>query len=373
MACDCPNIIKNPYYRKDPSKGLNFLHDCKSQYMRVPCGHCPSCIATKQMYILQRFFMQSLDSYVFFSTFTYDNEHLPSLEVNGYTLHYANFKHFTDMVKRIRVSNLFGRPFSYFAVSELGSKRGRPHFHCLWFLPCYPSDNSMTPYNLEDTLYKTLFSQWKVRVSPSKSLPKYEPLFQFHQKYVAGKVYSNFDLHFVRPTLGTSTSDSVAFYVMKYLLKSSSRERKLQQALRLNLEPSEYIKVWNTIKSHSQFSKFFGYGFNPFCTSCNSRCVVPSPKVLDYIRSGIKRTPAGSPYPLFFSPYDGSSYPLAPFYQSRSVFYSFEDALPILLNSNSPICNDLSEDFYQKAKVHFQNFQNHLRESDLRGNPVLFD
>lgn len=372
MSCDCPTLIKNPYYLADPSKGLNFLHDCSSQYMRVPCGHCPSCIATKQMYLLQRFYMQSLDSYVFFSTFTYDNQHLPSLMVNGFQIRYANFKHFTDMVKRIRNGNLFSRPFSYFAVSELGSRRARPHFHCLWFLPRYSSDNDFTPYKLESILYDVLFHSWSVNVG-SKRYPIYEPLFEFHSIVRHGKVFSNFDLHFVRPVLGSAQKDSVAFYVMKYLLKSSTHERKLQQALRLNLESSEYSDIWNTVKSRSQSSLFFGYGFNPYCLECSSRCSAPSPSVLSYIKDCIKRTPKGSPYPCFFSPLDGSSYPLAPFYQGRSIFYSFKDALPILLNSNSSVIIDLDSDFFTKSKVHFDKFQKVLRDSEFHGNPILFD
>lgn len=339
--------------------------------MRVPCGYCPSCVATKQMYVLQRFYMEQLNSYVFFSTFTYDNAHLPTLEVNGYSLRYANFKHFTDMVKRIRIANLFTRPFSYYAVSELGHERGRPHFHCLWFLPRYYNDSSITPYKLEDLLYKVLFNQWKVRINTDRKRPIYEPLFEFHRKFSHGKIFTNFDLHFVRPSLGNLTCDNVAFYVMKYLMKSSTREKKLQQALRLNLPPEQYNEVWNTVKSRSQSSKFFGYGLNPYCLGCSSRCVYPSSEVLKYIKDCIHRTPSTSPYPCFFSPLDGSSYPLAPYYQSRSVFYSFKDALPFL--KNRCVLNELPSDFYQKAEVHFQQFQKRLRESELHGNPTLFD
>lgn len=366
VSCDCPTLIKNPYYKKNPSEGLNFLHDCTSLYMRVPCGHCPSCIATKQMYLLQRFYMQSMNSYVFFSTFTYDDAHLPSLEVNGFNIRYADFTHFVHMVKRLRKYNSFTRPFTYFAVSELGEKRARPHFHCLWFLPKFDSDDSSTPYFLEDLLYKVLRDSWCVNIGSNRS-PIYEPLFTFRSIVRYGKVFSNFDLHFVRPSLGTLTSDSVAFYVMKYILKSSSHERKLQQALRLNLEPSEYLDIWNKVKSRSQSSLRFGYGMNLV------NLKLPLPCVLNYIKDCIKKTPLGSPYPMFFSPLDGSSYPLSPFYQSRSIFYSFDDALPILLNSSSPIISDLDDDFYTKSKVHFDKFQNILRDSDLHGNPILFD
>lgn len=366
LSCLNPTLIKNPYYKKNPSKGLNFLHDCKSQYMRVPCGYCANCIATKQMYVVQRFFMESLDSYVFFSTFTYDDKHLPTLTVNGRILRYADFKHFTDMVKRIRIGNLFTRPFRYYAVSERGKAKARPHFHCLWFIPKYDSDNDSVPYNLEYLIRNVLLSQWCINVG-SKRSPIYEPLFTFCAKKRNGILYSNFDTHYVKPQLGVCDSSSVVFYCMKYLLKVSVHDRKLQSALKLNLEYPDYWRIWNKVKSRSQCSKHFGYGFN--FGSPNK----PNDKVFSYIKDCIKKTPKGSPYPCFFSPIDGSSYPLSPYYQGRSIFYSLEDALPILLNSSAPLENDLPETFYQDYAVRFQKFQKQCLQTLNVGNPLLFD
>lgn len=311
--------------------------------------------------------MEQLNSYVFFTTLTYDNKHLPTLNVNGYSIRYADFKHFTNMVKRIRNDDLFTRPFRYYAVSELGSKTARPHFHCLWFLPKYDSDSQATPYNLEKLLYDVIKSQWKVNISQCKRKPLYEPLFEFHCKLYHGILYKNYDTHYVRPKLGTSNSQNVVFYCMKYLLKGSSHDRKLQQALRLNLEPAQYNEIWNKVKSQARFSKHFGYGYNV------EHPEKPTKAVLDYIRKGIKATPSGTPYPIFSSPVDGKCFPLSPYYQARSQFYSFKDAYKILMESKASLYNDLSDDFYQKAQVDFQNFQKHLLSTENNGNPILFD
>lgn len=319
------------------------------------------------MYLIQRFFMESLTSYVFFSTFTYDDEHLPTLVVNDYTLRYANFKHFTDMVKRIRLNNLFTRPFRYYAVSERGFQRARPHFHCLWFLPKFDDDSLAIPYNLESVLYDTLFKEWRVNLSSDSFRPIYEPLFTYHKKILNGITYTNFDTHFVKPTLGSCNETSVVFYCMKYLLKRSVHDDKLQKALKINLSESEYREVWNTVKSRCQCSKHFGYGYNPLDSS------KPSQQVLDYIHHCIKITPKGSSYPCFFSPIDGSSYPLSPYYQGNCLFYTFYDALDIALNSENSVYSELPAEYYQKYQVRFRDFQKQCLMSLKNGNPLLFD
>lgn len=363
--CDCPTIIKNPYYRADPSKGLNYLHDCESATMKVPCHHCPSCIATQQMYILQRFQMEALDNYIFFCTLTYDNEHLPFIDVNGYSIDFAYFKHFTDMIKRIRKNNLFTRPFSYFAVSEFGSERGRPHYHSLFFLPKYDTDTFSTPYNLESLLYDVVFSQWAVNVGSAR-VPVYEPLFTFSAKVKNGRLYKNFDLHYVKPLEGFVNQESVCFYVMKYLLKDSKRASALQSALRLNLDPEEYYNVWNLVKPHSQFSKHFGYGYNTDFTD------EPSDSVLKHIKSGIRSTPSGYGSPLFCSPLDGKTFPLSPYYQRNPKFYSFSDALPIILNADRDAFYHFTPDnFYQSVVQHFHDYERHLKMIEENSNPCL--
>lgn len=110
------------------SKHFKDTHDCSSEYIYVPCGYCKECIAVKQMYYVQRVRMEALHSFLYFTTLTYDNQHLPRIRVSsGYDIPYASIHHLQLLMKRLRNNNSFGRPFRYFAVRERGSERGRPH------------------------------------------------------------------------------------------------------------------------------------------------------------------------------------------------------------------------------------------------------
>ena len=144
----CTNLqpIKNPHYGYTGK--FSFLYDCKSQYIKVPCGHCSECVHIRQMSIVQRCLQESQNGYPFYCTLTYNNQSLPIITTSaGYDIKYAQLSDVTNMIKRLRKDNAFGRPFRYFAVSELGSKRSRPHFHILFFLQKYDSDNVYTPLN----------------------------------------------------------------------------------------------------------------------------------------------------------------------------------------------------------------------------------
>lgn len=65
-----------------PNKSFNFLHDCKSVKIAVPCGICPSCVALRQNYFVQRCQMEELDNHLFMATFTYNRKMIPSREDN---------------------------------------------------------------------------------------------------------------------------------------------------------------------------------------------------------------------------------------------------------------------------------------------------
>lgn len=255
--CVSPIKIPNPNYgNKTPF--IVATKDTKSQYIAVPCHCCSECLMQMQMHFVQRARLMSMDHYLFFCTLTYDNKHLPYIDTNsGIRIRYADISDVQNMIKRIRKNNLFLRPFKFFFVSERGKETGRPHFHGLIFLQRYKDDDKLLPAQLETQLYKVLFKQWARNVGTRK-FPIYEPLFQYHQKYVGGRLYKNFDLHYVVPFTTEKGSDDVAFYCSKYLLKPSNKEKRLQQALALNLDPDEYNSIWKLVKSKALCSKFFG-------------------------------------------------------------------------------------------------------------------
>lgn len=125
--CISPIRIRNP---NAGMKGLKstLMKDTESAFINVPCGHCKQCIANRQMDFVQRVLMESLTNHLFYCTLTYNNDSLPYLSTStGYDIRFADVSDVQKMMKRLRKSNVFGRPFRYFGVSELGSKRGRPH------------------------------------------------------------------------------------------------------------------------------------------------------------------------------------------------------------------------------------------------------
>lgn len=84
----------------------------------------------------------------------------------------------------------------------------------------------------------------------------------------------------------------LAFYVCKYLMKQNDKERRLQQALRLNLSKEAYDEVFSVVKSRSLRSEHFGlYQTDSLC----------SLRIVKYLRECISRSKADFSlnYPCF--------------------------------------------------------------------------
>lgn len=124
--CISPIRIKNPNLGMTGPNAQ--FKDCVSRFIEVPCGVCADCVASRQMQLVQRLQVESLVNHLFFCTLTYNNECLPVVTTStGYFIRFADVTDVQKMFKRLRKKNAFGRPFRYLAVSELGSKKGRPH------------------------------------------------------------------------------------------------------------------------------------------------------------------------------------------------------------------------------------------------------
>ena len=126
--CLRPRLIKNrSAYR---SHGMR-------EFIRVPCGHCSECIAQKKESLLQRNYMEFRylrdhcpDSFAYWQTLTYDDEHLPKDSV-------FNYKDVSDFLKRLRSALKYHRSigyFKYFYVSELGETTLRAHYHIIFYV-----------------------------------------------------------------------------------------------------------------------------------------------------------------------------------------------------------------------------------------------
>lgn len=308
--CIHPRLIKNPNYG---AKGyLSKVKDTQSQYIRVPCGYCLECIRSRQSQVMQRALMMCFDYHPFFITLTYNPDSLPIWTFsNGRQVPFADIRDPQLMFKRIRKENLIERPIKWILCSELGTKKGRPHFHCLLFVRKLPCDDYNTCVTLESRLFKLILSQWKRNYGTSLA-PDWRPLCTYVRKYFHGELKYNFDLVYVFRNSTRSIKD-VSFYVTKYLLKPSDRAIKLQRALRLNLSEEEYNSSWNHIKPRCSWSKDFG--------------LPKSPRVRKYLERCISQSlVSGSEFPQFFCD-DGKSFPLARYYRSKGAIFPVETAM----------------------------------------------
>lgn len=306
--CFSPILIKNKSrLHKGRVLANSPLYDTSSQYLYVSCGVCPQCLKLKQLYLIQRCQLESMDNYLFFFTLTYQDSMIRKLNVNGYEHSFADFSDVQKMFKRLRKLPFFHNlKMKYMVVSEYGGKFHRPHFHGIIFLPKSDNDMWFTPVNYETQLYNLLKSEWKRNVGSNRN-PIYEPLC----KFINCGTHRTYDLHYVNPSLTSSGESDVAFYISKYCLKFDSWIRKKQQALKLNLDDSEYFKVWNLLKPRVITSKFFGM----------------SNSAKEYIRKCIDVYSVNKSNPQFRNPVSGELFPMSRYlfnkYGSLSDKYSF--------------------------------------------------
>ena len=112
----------------------------------VPCGECKECRKALQDEWFVRGFIEykrvvELGGAVWFPTLTYCDECLPSYSdtENGVFYYCFNHDHLRLFMRKLRTYlKRKGYPATdirYFIGSELGSKRSRPHYHVLLFVP----------------------------------------------------------------------------------------------------------------------------------------------------------------------------------------------------------------------------------------------
>ena len=331
--CVSPTLIPNPYYgrfidgRKSTSIGYNYLHDCVSHYMYVPCGHCSECYSLKQSYLLQRAILLSLDHVVYFGTLTYDNKHLPYvIDPAGDKHFYVDRTDFTLMVKRFRKNLDIPSGTKFMFCTEYGGRRHRPHVHFIMFVPKPADFDKWLPaeqdqyYRVEEKHYYTLFFHGWARNVGTRKFPVYEKLFTYVEKWKAGELRKNFDFHRVvegssSSSLYTSkvyyekTSADVAAYVCKYMLKYDDWFRKKKQYLYARFSkdfPDEYNNIIKLITPKVTLSKHFG----------------DSDAYLPYIRKGIDFSLSlGKSFKgyRFINPYTGKSQALCPYLKRKFV------------------------------------------------------
>ncbi len=303
------------------------------QYINVPCGHCPECIQKKQNDFVQRCQMESMDTYQYMVTLTYDNNHLPKLVSSlGEVFYYADYRHIQSTIKRVR--KYFERPFRFVATSERGGKRHRPHWHLILFVPKLPDDTPFTGKVLESTLFDLFKKHWSVNVGTNRN-PIYEPMFQYVCYYKNGKKHTNYDLHLIEPRLKPSgeldTMQDVSFYVSKYLCKYN--DNKLRIRVKNNYSADEAHIIMETIKCRRVTSVSFGSRDFSGHIASPDQSMFPREAINDYVRACIERSKLQLlEMPSFW--YDnGKNYPLSSYL--RKKFLTMDDALTWYFNKDT--------------------------------------
>lgn len=303
------------------------------------------------------------------------------VEYKEVTFPYADIHHVQLLLKNLRDNNTTGRNLRYVAVSELGKANGRPHFHILFLVEKRPEDyygngtvKVAAMRSLEKELYTLVFKYWAINVGTRKN-PVYEPLFTYRKRFYGGRVYTNFDLHWVDPSLSTEGESNVAYYVSKYIMKGSERDVKRQRFLRLNLSEAEYESAWKVVRCRMTCSKGLGLDARfetvetheevripcykyaelqlaetlslddlpnpdwhpsapaPVFRTRMRRVMVPNFELVQWIKDNLIRDVGKSAHPVYISP-DGVHRPLSPFYQKFGYIFSSAEAIEYWMNWN---------------------------------------
>lgn len=294
--CLAPVIIKNPYCGCDPSKGYNYLHDCVSTHIAVPCGHCKDCITTRQSAFAVRCDIEGMNyvSVPFMLTLTYDDAHVPRMPEVGDVLDkfaFPDWSHVRNMMKRLRhvierrtdkaLADLFVLPkkvnvrgrdrlipaFKYVFVAEFGKISARPHFHALIYVksPYLVKDSKFESWacNVEKKLGDWFKENWAINIG-SIQKPIYEKLYT----YVARGNRRTFDFHRIVHSDDVS-DDSPMYYVSKYLFKFNDYIEKFRKFVWNEWQngavgDKRYYEFLSYITRNLRVSKYFGYPFEEY-------------------------------------------------------------------------------------------------------------
>lgn len=239
----------------------------RRKYIEVPCGQCADCRNTYYNSLLQRCIVEASTSYMFFVTLTYDNQHIPYVDLNNDRIFYFDYQHIQLMFKRFRNLNILDRDHRYICVNEYGDKKHRPHAHLLIFVSRKDSDTMVTPFHIEKLLFDNLGPLFAKNVGTRKH-PKYEKLFTYQCRYTPKGVKTNYFVKYVDTSIGnvipsqSETTIKTVRYLISYLNKPSRFDDLVSQKVfdYKRFDPILYRKL-SFLRSRVRFSKGLGFGF----------------------------------------------------------------------------------------------------------------
>lgn len=260
------------------------LNGVTKSFNTVPCGKCREC---REMAISEwrtRLTYSIYDTYkrggkCIFLTFTYNDIHLPTLNLNGEVVKVFNHndvKKFLNVLK-VNAWRRFGKgSYRYFFVSEYGSDTQRPHYHCLFFLSKGVDFHEFTELCRGKWEHGFLFPKFDAR---------------------KGHYVDNFG-NYITPELRDQKNS--AKYISKYITKDPAF---FQQPFFKNLPKREKWKYREYFPKHFQ-SNFIGYEITNFF-DINS-----TSSVKEVINHGV------------FNPYEDETTSL-PRYVRNKIFYTY--------------------------------------------------
>lgn len=154
-----------PSYHYELSKRAEKI--CRD-YVEIKCGKCLQCKLDRSKQWADRLMLEALDyEYNWFTTFTYDDDHVPVVEYvnkNGEVkeLKTLRYKDFQDFMKRLR-KKFPDIKIKYLCCGEYGETTLRPHYHAIIFNLKLDDIKPTGEVNFRNELYyesKTLTDLW---------------------------------------------------------------------------------------------------------------------------------------------------------------------------------------------------------------------
>lgn len=353
--CSSPILIDNLNRGcRDPT--TQYLKDCLSVKIAIPCGHCPSCLALKQNYFVQRMECESLDNHLWTGMLSYSNQMMPTAVINGYKHKFADTRDIQLLLRRLRNDEIFPKGFRYWFVSERGFQKHRPHWHFMISTPKKYLPTISHVYDAEKYYHDSILERWYTNIGSKRKPIKIPNLIYYNKN---GR--RNYDFHWLNPNLTLTGCDDVAFYNSKYLLKDDDYTKRLKSALYFNCSDDAFKFFWQHLKNKTLSSHYLGDVNNPI--------------VADYINFCIQFSYDNNfPFPCFVNPNDGSTFPLAPYLRSKFVSLqtalAFRDKHPELYQGNTGchVCVDISVDKIVKQYDKFKHVLSCINARDVHAD-----
>lgn len=224
-------------------------------------------------------------------------------------------------------------------------------------------------------MFRSVLDEWKRNVTDHLIMfrgklvqdwrnPVWKPCCTYVSKIINGVVRSNYDLHYVNPRTSDGGTADVGFYVLKYMMKPSDRQVRLQQALRLNLDEDEYESTWKVVRPCIFYSLHFGLS-----GSGKRKDWKPSDRIVSYVRDSVSKSKSSSDYPCFINPVDGKTFPLSRYYRGNGDCFSVGDALDFFYkNRNARADNVVIREDYDPTQILSKesSFSYKVNEIDLK-------